>query len=141
MTTKTPLVRKVQDVLERAVSTYVQVFAGLLVAANVGVNEIADLSVVKTCAISALPAALSVLKSLAAINLPVGDSSASVLRVGYEKIKRIVDQVAVPYEVIKYVERTEETVARKRPVKKLSTTPIKAEKKTAVKKTALKKAK
>jgi hypothetical protein len=119
----------------------VQVFAGLLVAANVGVNEIADLSVVKTCAVSALPAFLSVIKSLAAINLPVGDSSASVLNVGYEKIKRIVDQVAVPYEVIKYVERTEETVARKRPVKKVSTTPIKVEKKPAVKKTALKKAK
>ena len=141
MTTKTPLVRKTQDVLERAVSTYVQVFAGLLVAANVGVNEIADLSVVKTCAVSALPAFLSVIKSLAAINLPVGDKSASVLNVGYEKIKRVVDQVAVPYEVIKYVDRAEETVARKRPVKKVSTTPIKAEKKPAVKKPALKKAK
>jgi hypothetical protein len=141
MTTKAPLVRKAQDVLERAVSTYVQVFAGLLVAANVGVNEIADLSVVKTCAVSALPAFLSVIKSLAAINLPIGDSSASVLNVGYEKIKRVVDQVAVPYEVIKYVERPKETVERKRPVKKVSTTPIKVEKKPAVKKTALKKAK
>ena len=141
MTTKTPLVRKTQDVLERAVSTYVQVFAGLLVAANVGVNEIADLSVVKTCAVSALPAFLSVIKSLAAINLPVGDKSASFMRVGYHTIRRITERVEVPVEVIKYVDRLEETVTRKRPVKKVSTTPIKAEKKTAVKKTALKKAK
>lgn len=137
MTIKTPLVRKTQDVLERAISTYVQVFAGLLVAANVGVNEIADLSVVKTCAISALPALLSVLKSLAAINLPVGDSSGSLLRVGYQVVKRI----QVPYEVVKFVDRPAEVAAPKRAVKKLSTAPVKPEKKPAVKKTAIKKAK
>jgi hypothetical protein len=137
MTTKTPLVRKTQDVLERAVSTYVQVFAGLIVAANVGVNEIADLSVVKTCAVSALPAFLSVLKSVAAINLPVGDSSGSLLRVGYHTLKRI----QVPYEVIKYIDRPEEVAAPKRAVKKLSTAPVKVEKKPAVKKPAIKKAK
>lgn len=133
MTTKTPLVRKTQDVLERAVSTYVQVFAGLLVAANVGVSEVADLSVVKTCAVSALPAALSVLKSLAAINLPVGDSSASVLRVGYERVKNVVERVEVPFEV-RVVERVFESAPKeKRPVKKISTTPVKAVKQPAKK--------
>lgn len=114
--------RKAQDVLERAVATYFQVFAGLLVAANTGFTEVADLSVVKTCAISALPAALSVLKSLSAINLPVGDSSASVLRVGYERVER----VEVPVEV-RVVERVVEPAAKeKRPVKKISTTPVRA---------------
>ena len=132
MTTKTPLVRKTQDVLERAVSTYVQVFAGLLVAANVGMNEIADLSVVKTCAVSAVPAFLSVIKSLAAINLPIGDTSASLLTVGYEKVKRVVQHVEVPVEVIKYVERT---------VKKSSAASTKVDKSPAVKKPATKKAK
>ena len=131
MTTKTPLVRKVQDVLERAVSTYVQVFAGLLVAANVGMNEIADLSVIKTCAVSALPAFLSVIKSLAAINLPVGDTSASLLNVGYETIRRVVQQIEVPVEVVKYVERT---------TKKPSAASTKVDKSPAVKKPATKKA-
>ena len=125
--------RKTQDVLERAVATYVQVFAGLLVAANTGFTEVADLSVVKTCAISALPAALSVLKSLAAINLPVGDSSASVLRVGYERVKRVVERVEVPFEV-RVVERVVEPAPKeKRPVKKISTTPVKAVKQPAKK--------
>jgi len=132
MTTKTPLVRKTQDVLERAVSTYVQVFAGLLVAANVGMNEIADLSVIKTCAVSAVPAFLSVIKSLAAINLPVGDTSASLLSVGYEKVKRVVQHVEVPVDVIKYVERT---------VKKSPASSTKVDKSPAVKKPATKKAK
>lgn len=133
MTAKTPLVRKTQDVLERAVATYVQVFAGLLVAANTGFNEVADLSIVKTCAISALPTALSVLKSLAAINLPVGDSSASVLRVGYERVKRVVERVEVPFEV-RVVERVAEPAPKeKRPVKKISTTPVKAVKQSAKK--------
>ncbi len=132
MTTTTPLVRKVQDVLERAVSTYVQVFAGLLVAANVGMTEIADLSVIKTCAVSAVPAFLSVIKSLAAINLPVGDTSASLLSVGYETIKRVEYPIDRPVEVIKYVERT---------VKKSTAATTKVDKSPAVKKPATKKAK
>ena len=137
MTAKTPLVRSVQDVLERAVATYVQVFAGLLVAANTGFTEVADLSVLKTCALSALPAALSVVKSLAAINLPVGDSSASVLRVGYERVKRVVERVEVPFEV----RVVESAPTQKRPVKKISTTPVTATKKPAVKKQSAKKEK
>ncbi len=132
MTTTTPLVRKVQDVLERAVSTYVQVFAGLLVAANVGMTEIADLSVIKTCAVSAVPAFLSVIKSLAAINLPVGDTSASLLSVGYETIKRVEYPIDRPVEVIKYVERT---------VKKSTAATTKVDKSPAVTKPATKKAK
>lgn len=141
MTTRTPLVRKTYDVLERAVATYVQVFAGLLVAANTGFTEVADLSVVKTCAISALPAALSVLKSLAAINLPVGDSSASVLRVGYERVKRVVERVEVPFEV-RVVERVFEPAPKeKRAVKTISTTPVKAVKKATAPKHPAKKEK
>lgn len=80
---------EIKDVIERAVSTYVQVFVGLLTAANVGVESLADLSVVKTCAVAAFPAVLSVLKSAVAVKAPFGDKSASLLRVGYEIVKTV----------------------------------------------------
>jgi hypothetical protein len=103
------------DILERALATYVQTFAGLLVAANIGMEELSDLSLVKTCAVSALPAALSVLKSLSAVSLPFGDKSASLVRVGYERIRRVVQEV--PVEV--FVERPKKPAAKTTaPVKK-----------------------
>jgi hypothetical protein len=80
---------EIQDILERAVATYVQAFAGLLAAANVGVDSLADLSTAKTCAVAAFPAALSVLKSALAVKVPFGDKSASLLKVGYEVIKTV----------------------------------------------------
>lgn len=80
---------EIKDIIERAVATYVQVFAGLLTAANVGVDSLADLSTAKTCAVAAFPAALSVLKSAFAVKVPFGDKSASLLKVGYEVVKTV----------------------------------------------------
>lgn len=92
---------QLKDLLERAISTYVQVFLGLLGAANFGFEQLADLSVVKTCAVAALPAGLSVLKGLAAAKLPFGDKSASLLRVGYETVKTEVIEIPVERVVVK----------------------------------------
>ena len=104
--------RKVLDVLERALSTYVQAFVGLVSAANLGVDELADLSIVKTALVGALPAALSVLKSLGAIYVIPGDKSASLLTVGYQKIVKVVVEEPVK----------KATVKKSAPAKK-STTP------------------
>lgn len=82
--------RKALDIIERAASTYVQAFVGLISAANLGVDELADLSIVKTALVGALPAALSVLKSLGAIYVIPGDKSASLLTVGYKQIVKVV---------------------------------------------------
>lgn len=95
--------RPILDILERALSTYVQSVIGLLTAANIGVSELADLSVVKTALVGAIPAGLSVLKSLSAIYAIPGDKSASLLRVGYKEVVTVV------------VERPVKPVARKRP--------------------------
>ena len=115
MTTASPKVGA--DILERAVSTYVQTFAGRLAAANIGFDEVSDLSVVKTAAIAALPAALSIIKGAFASAGPFGDRSASLARVGYERIKRVV--VEVPVEVpAKKKAPAKKTVAAKAPAKK-----------------------
>ncbi len=82
--------RTIVDVLERAASTYVQSVVGLLAAANVGVDELADLSVLKMALVGALPAALSVLKSLSAVYVLPGDKSASLFKVGYETITKVI---------------------------------------------------
>lgn len=84
------------DVVERAVATYVQAVVGLLTAANVGIDELADLSIVKTALVGAIPAGLSVLKSLGAIYVIPGDKSASLMRVGYEKIIHVVERPKTP---------------------------------------------
>lgn len=78
---------QLKDVAERAIATYVQTFAGLLAAANLGVDALSDVSTVKALAVAAFPAALSVIKSAVASVGPVGDKSASLLKVGYEIIK------------------------------------------------------
>lgn len=65
-----------KDMAERAAATWVQVFLGLLLAADAtGL----DWSVVKVAAAGAVPAALSVVKGWLASVLPVGDDSASLL--------------------------------------------------------------
>jgi len=69
-------IRQVKDVAERAVATWVQVFLGLLLAADAtGL----DWSVVKIAAVGAVPAGLSVIKGWLASVLPIGDGSASML--------------------------------------------------------------
>lgn len=49
------------DAIERSLSTYIQSFIGFLI-----VSGVTDLSAVKTAAIAAIPAGLSLLKSLIA---------------------------------------------------------------------------
>jgi uncharacterized membrane protein YccF (DUF307 family) len=80
---------QIKDILERAISTYIQVFAGLLAGANLGIDALSDLSTVKTLAVAALPAAISVVKSAVVAVAPFGDESASALRVGYEVIREV----------------------------------------------------
>ena len=70
---------QLKDVLERAISTYVQSVVGLIAAS--GMADL-DLSTVKVIAVSAAPAALSILKGYVASVLPLGDKSASVLAMG-----------------------------------------------------------
>ena len=65
------------DVCERALSTYFQCAAGLIVAS--GMTDL-DLSTMKMIAVSAAPAALSILKSYAASILPFGDASGSLVK-------------------------------------------------------------
>ena len=98
-------------------STYVQAFVGLVSAANLGVDELADLSIVKTALVGALPAALSVLKSLGAIYVIPGDKSASLLTVGYQKIVKVVVEEPVKKATVKKA-----AVKKSAPAKK-STTP------------------
>ena len=70
---------QLKDVCERALSTYVQCAAGLVLAS--GMADL-DLSMMKMIAVSAAPAALSILKGYVASVLPVGDKSASLLAMG-----------------------------------------------------------
>lgn len=108
---------QIKDLLERAISTYVQVFLGLLGAANAGFDQLSDLSVVKTCAVAALPAALSVIKGLAAAKLPFGDKSASLLKVGYETIKTEIIEIPVESVVVKKP-AAKKAAVKKAPAKK-----------------------
>jgi hypothetical protein len=70
---------QLRDVGERALSTYIQSVAGLI-----AVSGIADLSLstIKVIAVSAAPAALSIVKGYLASVLPIGDKSASLLAMG-----------------------------------------------------------
>ena len=70
---------QLKDVLERAISTYVQSVAGLIAAS--GMADL-DLSTIKVIAVSAAPAALSIIKGYVASVLPLGDKSASVIAMG-----------------------------------------------------------
>jgi uncharacterized membrane protein len=63
-----------RDLAERAIATYVQVLIGLLM-----VSGVTDLSVVKTAAIAAIPAALSVVKSAIAERYAPGTLSPASL--------------------------------------------------------------
>ena len=65
------------DVCERAAATYVQCVVGLIAAS--GMTDL-DLSTMKMIAVSAAPAALSILKSYAASILPFGDASGSLVK-------------------------------------------------------------
>ena len=68
---------QLKDVAERAISTYVQSVVGLIAAS--GMTDL-DLSTMKMIAVSAAPAALSILKSYAASILPFGDASGSLVK-------------------------------------------------------------
>ena len=68
---------QLNDVAERAISTYVQSVVGLIAAS--GMTDL-DLSTMKMIAVSAAPAALSILKSYAASILPIGDASGSLVK-------------------------------------------------------------
>lgn len=70
---------QLKDVLERAISTYVQCVVGLITAS--GMADL-DLSTLKVVAVSAAPAALSILKGYVASVLPLGDKSASMISMG-----------------------------------------------------------
>lgn len=70
---------QLKDVLERALSTYIQSVLGLMAAS--GMTDL-SLSTMKMVAVSAAPAALSIIKGYVASVLPVGDKSASVLAMG-----------------------------------------------------------
>jgi hypothetical protein len=70
---------QLRDVGERALSTYIQCAAGLVLAS--GMADL-DLSTMKMIAVSAAPAALSIVKGYLASVLPLGDRSASVLAMG-----------------------------------------------------------
>lgn len=63
----------VVDLVERTASTYVEVLIGLLIASKVTL----DISVLKTSAIAAIPAALAVLKG--ALAKKVGDSDTAAV--------------------------------------------------------------
>jgi hypothetical protein len=88
-TPKPTTTRFISDAAERAIATYGQSLAGLLLASNLGVSELEGLSVLNTAVVSLLPALLSIVKSLFASTAPFGDASASLLKVGYEIIKVI----------------------------------------------------
>lgn len=65
-----------RDLVERAVSTYVQALIGLLIASSV-----IDVAALKAAAIAAIPAALSVVKSILAERyIPGTVSPASLAR-------------------------------------------------------------
>lgn len=69
------------DLAERAVSTYLETFFGLLIAANVFTGATAGkatglLTVLETAAVSALPAGLAVVKGGLASLLGNGDAAA-----------------------------------------------------------------
>lgn len=67
---------QLKDVAERALSTYVQSVVGLIAAS--GMTDL-SLSTMRVVAISAAPAALSILKGYLSSILPIGDASASMV--------------------------------------------------------------
>ena len=68
-----------RDVAERTVATYLQAFIGLLLAG--WTTDAVDLSLVQAAAVSAVPAALAVLKGALASKVPGTISPASVVEV------------------------------------------------------------
>lgn len=64
----------VADMLERAVATYIQVFIGLLM-----VSGVTDLVAVQSAAVAAIPAGLSVVKSVLAEKYAPGTVSPASL--------------------------------------------------------------
>jgi hypothetical protein len=63
-----------RDLAERAISTYLQAFAGLLIAAGV-----VDATTLEAAAVAAIPAALSVVKSVLAERYAPGTISPASL--------------------------------------------------------------
>lgn len=65
--------RRWLDLLERTAATYIQAFAGLLLASSTGMVSLGS---VRAAAIAALPAALAAIKSAFALGLgPTGTAS------------------------------------------------------------------
>ena len=65
---------QIKDIAERAVMTAIQTFLALVV--------VSDLSSAKTAAAAAVAAGLSVLKGAVAAGGPLGDATASLLKLG-----------------------------------------------------------
>jgi hypothetical protein len=55
--------RYLLDLAERVIATYVEAFLGLVIASGFGVNGVVNLSLLQVAAVSALPAALAVVKA------------------------------------------------------------------------------
>lgn len=123
--------KQIADVAERAISTYVQVFLGLWASAGIGLGT-EDLGTAKMAAIGAIPAGLSVIKGLLAAGLPLGDSTASVVRV--------LDAVAAKAEVKAEELKLEMKPTTTAPAVKKATVKVSAEKSAPVKKAPAKKA-
>ena len=68
-----------KDVAERTIATYLQAFIGLLLAG--WTTDAIDLSLVQAAAVSAIPAALAVLKGALATKVPGTVSPASLTEV------------------------------------------------------------
>lgn len=68
--------RALTDIAERTVTTYLEVFVGLLIAAGVGAPRVDHLSILSTAALAAIPAALAVIKGgLATLMGPASGAS------------------------------------------------------------------
>ena len=67
--------RYIRDTVERVLRTYFQAFIGLLLASGFGLDGVVDLAVIQKAAVSALPAALSLIMSL--LDRGLGDSESA----------------------------------------------------------------
>lgn len=66
----------IKDLAERVAATYVESFAGLLIAAETFAAGTINLTGIETAAVAAIPAALSVIKGAAAKRVGKNDTAA-----------------------------------------------------------------
>lgn len=102
--------RWLADTAERTVATYLQVFVGLLIAAGIGTPHVDTLSVAMTAAVSAIPAALAVLKAALASRFGAADSASLVTADAAPRISA--KQVAAVTATVQAVEAALERLAK-----------------------------